>query len=68
MNLTLYSTGCPRCGVLKKKLQEKNMPFKEVTDTDKLMALNIDLVPQLEVDGSLMDFTTAIRWINSQGE
>lgn len=68
MNITLYSTGCPRCGVLKKKLQEKNMSFEEITDTDILLTLNIDLVPQLEVDGNVMDFTTAIRWINSQGE
>jgi len=32
--LTLYSTGCPQCRILKKKLEEKNIKFMEVNDID----------------------------------
>lgn len=62
----LYSTGCPRCEVLVKKLKEKNIEYTENNSVDEMLALGIQTVPVLEVDGKRMEFTTANKWVNEQ--
>lgn len=66
----LYSTGCPKCEVLKKKLAQKGIEYVEISDENKLISLGITHIPQLSVnDGELMDFTTAVDFVNSyEGE
>lgn len=69
MKLILYSTGCPRCNVLKKKLSEKNIAYEEFTDSDQMIDMGIESVPVLSVNGELFDFMQANTWINSyEGE
>ena len=34
MSVVLYSTHCPRCNVLEKKLQQKNISYEEVNDVN----------------------------------
>lgn len=65
-NVILYSTGCPQCRVLKRKLEEKGIIFTENTDREKMLSLNFVRVPVLEVDGERMDFSAANKWINEQ--
>lgn len=65
MNI-LYTTHCPKCSVLEKKLNAKNIPYKEVTDVDLMISKGFDSMPVLEVDGMAMDFKTANTWINEQ--
>lgn len=66
--ITLYTTHCPRCIVLEKKLNMKGIKYTTVEDITELEKLGIQSVPMLSVDGGdLMDFTTANKWINSQG-
>lgn len=65
-SIVLYSTGCPRCEVLKKKLTEKNISYTENNSVDEMLTLGIMQVPMLGKDGSLMDFKTAVEWINKQ--
>lgn len=62
----LYSTGCPQCNVLKKKLIAKGIPFEENTDKEQMLSLNFVRVPVLEVNGNRMDFTAANKWLNEQ--
>ena len=62
----LYSTGCPKCSVLKKKLEQAHVEFKIETDVGRMTELGISSVPVLEVDGNLLDFGKAIEWINTQ--
>lgn len=64
--ITLYSTGCPRCTVLKKKLEEKGVKYATVTDIDEMMDLGIQSVPVLVADDKVMQFTEAIQWVNEQ--
>jgi glutaredoxin len=64
VTVTLYSTGCPKCAVLKKKLEEKGVSFSEFTDVDRMMEMDIQSVPMLYAEGELMDFAEAIGWIN----
>ena len=65
MDVILYSTGCPRCTVLKKKLDSKDIKFNTVTDIGEMVDLGIQSAPMLSVDGELMNFTDAIKWVNS---
>ena len=34
MSVVLFSTHCPRCNVLEKKLQQKNISYEEVNDVE----------------------------------
>ena len=65
MSVVIYSTGCPRCKVLKKKLSDKGIKFDEVSDEAKMEALGIESVPVLSVDGTLLEFHDANEWINN---
>lgn len=63
-NIVLYSTGCPQCKVLKKKLQEKGILFTENNDKQQMLNMNFVKVPILEVEGERLDFARANKWIN----
>lgn len=66
MELVLYSTGCPKCRVLKKKLSDKGLAFEENSSVDEMEKLGITEVPVLSVDGELLEFSAAIQWANNQ--
>lgn len=63
--VTLYTTGCPKCTVLKQKLIDKGVHFIENTNTDEMIALGIQTVPVLHVDGKQLNFSEAVKWVNS---
>lgn len=65
MNVVLYSTHCPRCNVLEKKLKQKNIDYREVNDVETMKEKGYLTVPILEVDGTSMDFKIANDWINN---
>lgn len=61
----LYTTHCPKCNVLKAKLDDKNLQYEEVTDSDVMTSLGIDEVPVLQIDdGPLMVFSEAVKYVN----
>ena len=62
----LYSTNCPKCQVLKKKLDSKSIQYTVETSVDTMLYLGITQVPVLSVDGGLLSFTQANEWINAQ--
>ena len=64
--IILYSTGCPKCSVLTKKLNAAGISFTEKTDVDEMLALGIKSAPVLSVNGELMDFSTANVWLREQ--
>lgn len=66
MKVILYTTHCPKCTVLEKKLTSKNIPYEEVADVDLMINKGFDAMPVLEVDNTIMDFKTANTWINEQ--
>ncbi len=73
MEVTLYSTGCPKCKVLKKKLEAANINYIEMTDTDKVYQIckstGFDSVPIIAIeDGHILDFNRAIAWIKQVGD
>jgi len=64
--ITLYSTDCPQCKVLKKKLETKGILYQENGSVTEMMSLGITQVPVLGVDGELLGFSEANAWINQQ--
>ncbi len=66
MDIKLYSTHCPRCKVIMKKLAQKGLDYVEITSIEEMKALGINTVPVLEVDGVRYDFSKANQWINQQ--
>jgi hypothetical protein len=51
--------------VIEKKLQSKKLEYIEVSDVEIMKAKGFTNVPMLDVDGNIMDFSTANEWINS---
>ena len=64
MNIVLYSTHCPRCVVLEKKLKQKGIDYNEVNDVSIMEEKGFLEVPVLEADGEIMNFKEANDWIN----
>lgn len=64
MNVILYSTGCPKCKVLKQKLDNKSVSYMENSSVDEMLSLGITQVPVLSVDGELLAFQQANEWVN----
>ncbi len=65
MKVTLYTTHCPRCMVLEKKLNAKNIDYVENTDVDLMIDKGIMTVPILEVDEKQLNFKEANEWLNN---
>ena len=65
-NLTLYTNGCPKCNVIKSKLEAKNIPFTENTNVEELISLGIQSLPVLKVGDEFLSFVDANAWVNSQ--
>lgn len=63
--VTLYSTHCPKCVILEKKMNMKNIEFNTVTDVDLMTQKGFTSLPMLEVDGRTLEFKDAIDWVNS---
>lgn len=65
MNIILYTTHCPKCSVLEKKLAKKNIEYTEFTSVQDMLDMGISTVPVLSVNGELLPFEKANQWINS---
>lgn len=63
MDITLYSTHCPKCKVLESKLKNLGLEYTEIDDVDAMLKLGIKMAPVLKVDGRMMDFMTANRFL-----
>lgn len=63
--ITLYSTGCPKCRVIEKKLNQKNIKHNIVMGADEIQKLGFNSAPVLKVDDKVLGFGDANRWIMS---
>lgn len=67
MNVTLYSTGCPKCNVLEKKLQIAGIDFN-IEGAETMIEKGFESAPILDVDGEYMTFMEALKWIDTRQE
>lgn len=66
MEVIFYTIGCPACNVLKKKLDDKGIVYTVIDSIEEMQALGIEQLPQLQVDGNLMDYPRAVAWVNGR--
>lgn len=64
--IVLYSTGCPKCRILEAKLAKIKEPYSVIEDVDTMVSLGITEAPMLEVEGRLLGFGEAVKWINAE--
>ena len=68
MQVILYSTGCPKCKVLKAKLDSKEISYDIISDTSVMINKGIETVPVLEVNGEMMNFKESMKWVKDKGK
>lgn len=64
--IRLYTTNCPQCKVLEAALKNKRIEFEIVSGEDAIREKGYHAAPLLEVDGEVMTFPQAVRWVNAQ--
>lgn len=65
-DVTLYTTHCPKCEILRQKLFQKNIKYDIVEDIDLIQSLGFSSVPILKVNEDFLVFPRAVKWINEQ--
>lgn len=64
----LYEHGCPRCKVLKAKLDQGGIKYTDINDVELMKAKGFEDAPKLELaDGTVMNFKEAVDWIANCG-
>lgn len=62
-NIILYSNNCPRCMVLKDKLDKANIDYIINNNIDELINMGIQTVPVLKINDKILDFATAMKYV-----
>lgn len=63
--IVLYTTHCPKCRILEKKLTDKGVPFISCEDTTEMQNKGITSVPVLMVNDNMMNYYDAVKYVNS---
>lgn len=64
--IILYEHGCPRCKVLKMKLDQKGVKYETVNDIEVMKAKGFIEAPKLEVNGVVYGFKEAVDWLKER--
>lgn len=59
----LYEHGCPKCKILKMKLDQKGVVYETVNDIEVMKVKGFTEAPKLEVDGVVYGFKEAVEWV-----
>jgi len=59
----LYTTECPKCKILKAKLEEKGIVYSTNSDIEVMKAKGFRSVPMIEIDNKVLNYLDAINWI-----
>lgn len=62
MKVVVYSTNCPKCSVLEKRLTTLGIEHDTVLGADEILKRGFQTAPLLEVDGKIMDFKEGMEW------
>lgn len=65
MNVVFYTIGCPRCVMLQKLLDQKQIDYQMCNDVEEMNRLGLLSAPALMVDGQLMTYEKAMQWITN---
>ena len=62
----LYEHGCPKCTVLKMKLDKGGIQYETINDIEVMKEKGFKEAPKLEVDGVVYGFKEAVEWLKGQ--
>lgn len=62
-NIIFYTTHCPKCKVLKTKMDKIELTYEVCEDVGKMLDLGIQTAPALQVNNTILDFGQAIQWL-----
>ena len=60
-----YTTHCPKCTILEKKLKEKAIKYFKNDDMDEMLSLGFMSVPMLKIEEQYLNFEQAIKWLKN---
>lgn len=63
--IILYTTHCPKCNILKKKLENKHVIFEEIDDVNVMIEKGMQSAPVLEINGEQMNYINAVKYLNN---
>lgn len=63
--IVLYSNDCPRCKILKAKLDQKGVEYQIVNDVALMISMGMSMMPVLEVEGVRYEYGEAVKWVNN---
>lgn len=61
----IYSLKCDHCITLEKMLDNAGIVYDVCDDFETMKAKRFAEVPMLEVDGKILNFAEAAKWVNS---
>ena len=61
--IIFYTTNCPKCQVLKKKLDNLNINYSICNNVNQMENMGIMTVPMLSIGTDLLDFSRAVKWL-----
>ena len=64
--VVLYSTGCPRCKVLKKKLDTSGVEYVENNSVEDMLKIGISSAPVLDTGDARLSFEDAVQWVRER--
>lgn len=62
--IELFSTGCPKCNILEKKLTQKSIQFTKNNNIDELIQKGFTSAPILKIGEEYLEFAEAIKYVN----
>ncbi len=66
--ITLYSTGCERCKMVKRMLDVNQVNYEEISDKQVMTDKGFEQVPVLQVgDRIIENFTSILVWLEDKG-
>lgn len=63
-NITLYTTHCPQCNVLQKKLDAAGVEYEVSEDIQKMLELGYMSAPLLMINDEPYTFKEACIWVD----
>lgn len=64
--VTLFSTNCPRCKVLERKLTAAGIEYAVNYDIQEVIDAGFKSAPILKVDNKYYNFKEGVDWINNE--
>ena len=62
----LYTIDCPKCKILEEKLMNANIEYEVCRDKTTMLAMGLDFLPALDVDGTILNFKESIDWVRKK--